>query len=608
MPLALDPDAWYHHSGVSRLIARLEPGRSLGAAQTEFASLVDELRREFDRPDDYGSRANVVPLRDEIVGNVETALLVLQATAVFILLIAGANVTHLLLVRAVGRSREMAVRAAVGGGLRQVLGQLLTEHAVVIGAGGVLGLAVAWWALQGLTSLLPADLPRTEDIGLNARVLLACALTSAAVGLVVGLAPGLLTLRSDTQALLRPSAGSGEPPSGARGRRALVATEVALAVVLLVGAGLMLQTMWRLGQVNPGFQPRGVLTLGLQHVGPRDDISARNRNYFAQVLEAIEATPGVEAAGATQHLPLSGTQWNADLEIEGRRQRAGETPPSVSWRLVAHDYFRATGIPLVEGRLFSETTDRPDSTAVVLVNEALARLLGDEREPIGRRIRAGSATDGNWATIVGVVGDVRHDGLRAEPALEIYRPYQQQASMAALMLAVRTTSDPAGMAPAIRSAIWSVDPNAPISHVRPMLDFVASSVSQSRAITLLLVVFAAVGLILSVIGTSAVATYAIRRRRREIGVRLALGATPPAIVRHVTNEQLRPAMLGLAVGLTAALVLARAMESLVFGVSSRDPVTYLVFTGMVLLVVTLATYLCARRAAAIDPSRALRAE
>ena len=608
VPLPLDADAWYHSSGVSRLIARLEPGGTLVSAQSEFASLIDEVRREFDRPDDYGAAAVILSLHEAIVGGAEPTLVVLQGTAVFILLIAGANVTHLLLMQAVGRTREMAVRAAGGAGLRQVVGQLLAENVLLTAAGGLLGVAVAWWAVHGLVSLLPADLPRAGTVDMNLRVLLACFGTSAFIGAVVGFVPALLTLRGSPQALLRSSAGAGEHPRSGRGRWVLVTTEVALAVMLFVGAGLMLQTMWRLGQVDLGFRGSGVLTLRLQPVGPRTDAAAYNRSYYGQVFEQIAAVPGVEAVGAVQHLPLSGTSWSADLEIEGRPQPRGSTPPSVSWRLVAHDYFRAMGVRLIEGRLFSEIEDRPGSTDVVLVNEALARLLTDARGPLGRRIRAGSATDERWATVVGVVSDVRHTAIRATPTLEIYRPYPQASTMPALMLAVRTSGDPTSLAPTIRAAVWSVDRNAPISEVRPMLDLVSASISQSRAVTWLLVLFATVGLTLSVIGISAVATYAVRRRRREIGVRLALGATPPAVVRLVTAEQVRPAIVGLSIGLAGALLLARAMENLVYGVSARDATTYFVFAGAVLMAVTVASYACARRAASIDPAVALREE
>ena len=608
VPLPLDPNAWYHRSGVSRLIARLEPGGTLASARSEFASLVDDIRLEFDHPDDYGATATVISLHEAVVGGVEPTLVVLQGTAVFILLIAGANVTHLLLMQAVGRTREMAVRSAVGAGLRQVVGQLLAENVLMTAAGGLLGLAVAWWAVHGLMSLLPADLPRAGTVGMNVRVLLACFGTSACIGALVSFVPALLTLRRNPQTLLRPSVGAGEHPRSGRGRWVLVTTEVALAVMLFVGAGLMLQTMWRLGQVDPGFRGSGVLTLRLQPVGPRTDAAAYYRRYYGQVFERIAAVPGVDAVGAVQHLPLSGTSWNADLEIEGRPQPQGATPPLVSWRLVAHDYFRAMGVRLIEGRLFSAIEDRPGSTDVVLVNEALARLLTDGRGALGQRIRAGSATDERWATVVGVVTDVRHAAIRAAPTLEIYRSYAQASTMPAMMLAVRTNADPASLAPTIRAAVWSVDPNAPISEVRPMLDLVSASLSTSRAVAWLLALFAAVGLTLSVIGISAVATYAVRRRRREIGVRLALGATPSAMVWLVTSEQVRPAIVGLSIGLAGALLLARAMESLVYGVSARDTATYVVFAGAVLMVVTVASYACARRAASIDPAVALREE
>ena len=510
--------------------------------------------------------------------------------------------------QAVGRTREMAVRAAVGADLRQVVGQLLAENVLLTAAGGLLGAVVAWWAVHGLLSLLPADLPRVATVGMNLRVLLAGFGTSVFIGVVVSVVPALVILRGSPQALLRPSAGAGEHPRGGRARWVLVTTEVALAVMLFVGAGLMLQTMWRLGRVDPGFHGSGVLTLRLQPVAPRTDAAAYNRRYYGQVFERIAAVPGVDAVGAVQHLPLSGTSWNADLEIEGRPQSRGSTPPVVSWRLVAHDYFRAMGVRLIEGRLFSAIEDRPDSTDVVLVNEALARLLTDARGPLGRRIRAGSATDGEWATVVGVVGDVRHAAIRAVPTLEIYRPYPQASAMSGMMLAVRTSGDPASLAPTIRAAVWSVDPNAPIFEVRPMLDLVSASLSPVARGHLAPRPVAAVGLTLSVIGISAVATYAVRRRRREIGVRLALGATPGAVVRLVTAEQVRPAIVGLSIGLAGALLLARTMESLVFGVTARDAATYSLFAGAVLMAVTVASYACARRAASIDPSVALREE
>lgn len=607
IPLPIDPSGWWYRSNVSQLIARLAAGAPITHAQEEFGSLVDGLRAEFAYPDDYGQTANIVPVTSAILGDSEPAMVVFAGAAALVLVVAVGNVGTLLVARTVERTREMAVRTALGAG-RRLVWHLFVESTALAIVGGLVGIAVAWWTVQALVTVLPAETPRLGQIAMDMRVFSISFLLLVVVSLVVAGIPAAVVWRGDVQALLR---GSGVDRAVGRGgamRNVLVIGEVAIALMLLAGAGLMLQTMIRLGRVDLGFRPDGVLTLRVQPVADPQGAAVRHRAYYASVFEQIEALPGIVSVGAAQHLPLSGFEWGANLRIEGQPLAAGATPPRVGWRLVAHDYFAAVGVPVLHGRLFSDT-DGPDAPPVVIVNEQTARRFwGSPEAALSRRVSAGAATNNDWATVVGVVGNVRHTAVSRAPALELYRPYQQQSSMAALMLVVRTEEDPLALAAVVRQAVWSVDPTVPVSHIAAMSDVVSDSVARPKAVAVLLIAFALIAVIVSLVGVYGVVTYRVSCRTREIGLRLALGAGRGTVLRMVVRQGLALALVGIAIGVAGALALTRLMASLLYEVQPNDPETFAVVTGLLAATALAASCAPALRAARLNPVIALRSE
>jgi len=606
-PLVVDPTAWFHKGSVSWFVGRLGERVTIDQSRAELATLFPRMREAFDYAPDYYRNVTLVPLRERAVGSVRTALLVLLAAVGFIVLIAGANVGNLLLMRAAGRRREIAVRTALGASRRRVVAQMLVESIVLAFGGAAAGIALGAALVRVLRASLPADTPRLASISLDASVLAACATLAILIGIGFGLAPAFLASRADAREALRGARGVAGRAGGERARGTLVVAEVALTLVLVLGAGLMMRTLWSLSHVDAGFRASGVLTLRVQPSGERYDTNEARVQYVKTLLERLGALPGVQSTGMIHHLPLAGYAWYANVDLEGRVRAPGESPLRSGWRVIEGDYFKTMGIPLVRGRAFS-TSDTRATTPVVIVNEAFARAAWPGEDPIGKRFTAGNATRGSAAaTVVGVVGDVRHISLDTRPEPELYRPFAQ-SPMGAVALVVRTTGDPLAVAGLARQAITAVDANVPISDVRSMEQVMSESVARPRLVMSLLLVFAGIGLVLGAVGVYGVIAYAVGERRREIGVRLALGADPGRVAASVLAHGVRYAALGVAIGLAGSLGLTRLMRTLVFGVSPTDPATFVALSALLMIVAGLASYLPAREAAQTDPMTAMRAE
>lgn len=502
----------------------------------------------------------------------------------------------------------MAIRASLGAGRWRLVRQLLTESAALAAFGGVAGPLLAVWGVNLITRMLPTDTPRASGIALDVNVLAVCGALAIGSGLLFGLAPALVTVRSDLASLLRGAGrvGGRGGTGGERTRSVLVVAEVALALTLIVGAGLMLRTLWNLSAVDPGFEPRNVLTLKVQPTGATFGAGEGRTEFYRRVFGRLEALPGVEAAGAIQHLPLSGGSWGTAVDVEGIELPADDERPVVGWRIIGADYLRAMRIPLLRGRAF-DVSDGPDAAPVLIVNESLARRFWPGADPLGKRLRARNATGGEWAEVVGVVADVHHIGLDFDPVPELYRPLTQYPH-GGMTLVVRTRTRPETLVRGVAETVWSVHPDVPISDVRTLGQVVYRSVAGPRLILTLLGGFAATGLLLGAVGIYGVIALSVAQRRREIGIRMALGAEPGRVMRTVVSAGIRLAAIGALIGVTAALILTRTMGSLVFDVSVTDPMTILFTALAVLATAAVSSIVPARQAIRVDPLTALREE
>jgi putative ABC transport system permease protein len=604
VPFALDPGAWYHPLAFSLYVGRLAPGRTLAQADRDYRALLPALRSERRYPDDYGRTAKLADLRESMVGDLRTSMGVLAVAVGFILMIAGANIGTLQLTRAASRSRDLAVRSALGASRGRILRQLLAENVLVSALGGIAGVVTANAVLPLLIRRLPTDMPRTGEITIDALVSGFVLAAAMLIGLSVGVAPAFSFTRLRTLPLLRAGASS-ESRASKRTRASLVSVEVALAVVLTIAAGLMLQTIWRLQNVDPGFNAARVLSLHVQPTGEKHaKISVAD--YYEALFERLRTLPGVEAVGAIQHLPFSGYSWNALLDIQGFEPAAGASRPVAGLRIVTPGYFDAIGQPLLAGVEFERAdTSRQDR---VIVNDSLAtRYFGSAAGAIGRTLRIrGGSLQSPWMTIVGVAADVRHTSLTALTGPEIYTVVSR-TTIPAMMIAVRATGDPHALVPSVREAIWSIDRDVPLSDIQTMSARVGASLGRPRLLLTLLAGFASVGLLLAIVGVYGLVAYSVAERRRELGIMVALGAERGRIMSVVFREALAYAAAGLAAGIPTSLAASRVMKHVVWGVSATDPVTYVVIGLATIGVVCAASILPALRAARVDPVEALKA-
>jgi len=609
LPLPLSAERMNNHGDENyNVLARLKPGVTIAQAQNELNQAAHRLGQEF--PDRYpASRRfsySIRPLLEQVVGDVRLALYVLLGAVGCVLLIACANVANLLLARAAAREKEIAIRTAMGAGRWRVVRQLLTESVLLALLGGALGLLLAVWGLDGLRWLNPGNIPRLQNIGIDGRVL---AFTSAVVlltGVLFGLAPALRNSQVDLTATLK-EGGRSLVSGQHRLRNLLVIAEIAVSLVLAVGAGLLIRSFARVQQVEPGFAPQQVLSLRLAVFGPAYREDARRASFYQQLLERVRRLPGVESAGSVDILPLAGGISWGGITIEGYDPAAGQRAIQADQRTASVGYFETMKIPLIRGRFFTEQ-DTKEATQVIVIDENMARTYWPNADPIGKRLKRGGAGSTNpWLTIVGVVGNVKQYALDTDSRVAIYSPHQQTPA-GGMYLAVRTQADPASLIAAVTREARAMEPNVPIYDVKTMEQWLSESLARRRFAMIALGLFAVVAMLLAAVGIYGVMSYTVAQRTREIGIRVALGAQTGDVLRLVVGQGMTLAGVGVGLGLVAAFVVTRVMVSLLFGVGTTDPVT---FAGIALLlasVALLACYLPARRAAKVDPMVALRYE
>jgi putative ABC transport system permease protein len=603
------PD-WRGSRGLT-VISRLKPNVSLAVAQAEVDQLAAQLTGEYPRNyESRGYRISLVPLLADLVGETRKGLLVLLGAVAFVTLIACANVANLLLARGAGRRQEIAVRLALGARRGRIVRQLLTESLLLAGLGGALGLLLATWGVDLLLSFAPQDLPRLHEVRLDGRVLAFTFAVALLTGVLFGLAPALATSGADLNETLKE--GRRGATGGARRlrlRRAFVITEVALALVLLVGAGLLLKSFWRLQGVDPGFNADGVLTMRLMLPFEIYQKPAQRSAFYRQILERINAVPGVEAAGAAAHLPLRQGGMSGTISAENSAVGPNDLPVEVDWNWVTPDYFKTMEIALLGGRAFTEA-DTEGAARVAIIDESFARTFFPNQDPVGKRLKRGKLDSTRpWMTIIGVVRQVHSHRLEAAAREQVYFPFYQDPSPYNMSLIARTSAAGAlSLSLDVRSAIQSVDPNQPVFDVFTLRQVVGDSMAERRFSMLLMAVFAAVALTLAAVGIYGVMAYAVAQRTHEIGIRVALGATAGSILRLIVGQGMALTLTGVGIGLLAALALTRLLASLLYSVSATDPLTFAVIALLLTGVALLACWLPARRATKVDPMVALRYE
>ena len=615
LPLPLAPSASQvrDHEDYN-LIGKLKPGVSVSQAQAEMDAITARLRREH--PENYppngGLTFSIVPLLDQVVGAVRRSLWVLLGSVGFVLLIACANVANLMLSRTVARQHEIALRTALGASRPRILQQLLTESLLLSLCGGALGIffclaSVRWIQIWGAKSI-----PRLEDLGMDGRVLLFTLLASICSGILFGLAPALrisnLDLNSSLKDASRGSAGTSAVwGRGNNLRRLLVVSELALSVVLLIGAGLLIRSFARLQDVSPGFNPRGVLTFDLTMTGQKYGDKQAILNTYRQLWAALEHSPGAIAAGGISSLPLSEAFAWTPITVEGRAPLPGEKFLNADERIVSGHYFEAMGIPLRQGRFFNEHDDMT-ALIVVLVDEYMAAQLWPGQDPIGKRIHIVELPSKDpWQTVVGVVGRVKQDSLDSDPRIAFYVAHSQFPRRA-MTVALRSVADPAAMVSVAKIELRNLDPDLPMYYVRTMEQRLSESLAPRRFSMLLLAVFAGIALALAAIGVYGVMAYLVNQGTRELGIRIALGASERQILSLVVRQGMSLAFTGVTIGLAAAFVLTRLMQNLLFGVEATDPITFAGISVLLAAIALLASYIPAQRAARIDPLNSLRSE
>jgi putative ABC transport system permease protein len=598
-----------------KVVARMKPGVTVAQANAEVQTIQQRIARDF--PDTAGRlSAFVMPMREQLAGDVRRPLLVLSVAVAFVLLIACANIANLLLSRAASRKREMAVRAALGASRLRILRQLLIEGLIMSAIGALCGLVLAWWSFAFLNNLIPEGLIGSTRLSLDPKVLLFTLAITLFTTVVFALAPAFQASNIDLNAALKQGGGrSGLNAGGNRLRSTMVVSEIALALVLLVGAGLLIQTFLRLRAQYSGLAPANVLTLRTVLPDNRYADSAQRSIFYKQTLERVKALPGVVSAGYTTTIPLAWKGGTSGFTPEGRTMEqlmAGGLSYDANHRQISSDYLKTLGIPLQRGRSFNDG-DNEQTQRVAIINETMARQYWSNEDAVGKRFTLDDPRENpSWITIVGVAGDVRQMGVDEAVKAEMYFPYQQAAKgygfYAPRDLVVRTTFDPLSMVAAVRNEIHQVDPDQPISNIRTLDEMLSDETASRRLGMTLLAIFAGLALLLATLGIYGVLAYFVVQHTQEIGVRMALGAQRSNIFRLVLTKGMTLTALGIAVGLAIAFALTRLMTSLLYGISSTDPTTYVAIPVLLATVAFLACYLPARKATRVDPLVALTAE
>jgi len=586
-------------------VGRLKPGVTLEQARADLAALADDQSRRF--PEINGGRgAAVQPLHEKIVGDVRGALFMLLAAVGLVLLIACANVASLLLARASGRQREIAIRAALGAGRGRLIRQLITESLVLGVAGGAAGLLAGGWAIALLLAVVPDGIPRVEQIGLDVRLAALAILVSFVSALIFGLVPALQASRTDASLVLRESdrAATGGRQR-ARTRAVLVVAEIALTVVLLVSAGLLASSFVRLQRVDPGFRVEEVTLVTLPLPQSKYEDGKRQAAFYQRVLEGIQQRGEIQSAAILFPNPISGGNASGTFTLEGQPIPPRKDQPFTAIASVSDDYFRTLGIPMIQGRLFAQP-DRDPAPAVAIVNTTLVRKYLAGKRAVGTRVRFGDS-DGDWITIVGVVADSRNMGLSAAPTPLLYLPYHR-FPLAFMSIAARSSAGPGAVASIVREAVKRVDPDMPVDTVVPLRQVLQDSIAEPRFRTLLLGAFASMAVVLASVGVYGLISFSVAQRTREIGIRVALGAQARQVMAPVLREGLGLALIGIGLGIAGSLAATRLLAEFLFGVEPTDPLTYAAVALLLLAIALVASYIASRRALRVDPITALRAE
>jgi predicted permease len=585
-------------------VGRLKPGVAPERAEVELQAIAAQLEQQYPNTN-KGWGATVVPTLDQTVGTIRPALLILMAGIACVLLMAAVNVANLLLARAIARERELATRAALGAARTRIVRQLLTESVILSAVGGLAGLGVMWAVVRGLISVAPAHLPRIDEVSVDWRVLLVTGVVTMLTGVLVGLAPALSSSSVNPQAALQDnSRGTVGGAARRRIRSALVVAEVALAVALTTGAGLLLRSFVSLLSVNPGFTTEQLLTWQM-NIPDRLQSPDERRAFYQDFFARMEALPGVQMIGGTTRIPLGSTSVSTTVQVDGRAVPVAELP-EVQFRRAMHSYFAAMGIPIVRGRGFTPE-DGPTAPPVAVINETMARRMFPGEEAIGQRVRMGSSATGPWTTIIGVIGDVRHGGLEETPQPELYITSLQNPPVAPFIV-LRVSGDPAAIAETVRAEARAIDKDLPVYDMKTMATLRSESVAERRFILLIVAAFGVLALALAAIGVYGVMSLIVSERSREVAVRVALGAAPARMIGLIVRQATTLAALGIVIGIAVVLPLTPLLQSQLYGVTAADPVTLISVPLGLLAVAALAVLVPARRAAVMDPLVALRAE
>jgi putative ABC transport system permease protein len=584
------------------VIGRLNPGVTLAQAGTEMSAIAGRLAEQYSGTN-AGWDVNIVPMQEYDVRDIKPALLILLGAVALVLLIACANVANLLLARGTARQKEIAIRTALGASRWRIARQLLTESVLLALAGGVVGLLLALWGTGLLLALAPEDLPRVKDVALDGGVIAFTLSVTLLTGIIFGLAPAWQASRPNLNETLK-EGGRGTTGGHHRVRGSLVVTEVALALVLLVGAGLLIRSFYRLRQVNPGFNTRNAMAVTVSLPGKKYAQPDQLAAFYTQLIEKVAGLPGVVATGASQTLPIQG-DYLLGFNIQGRPPAGPGEDKSTNYYAVTPDYFKSMGIQLIRGRVFTDQ-DRKDSPRVAIINEEMAKRYFPDEDPIGKGINVTNGPE-TFREIVGIVGDVKQYGLAQATTLQTYEPFLQNP-FSGMTLVVRSENNPAALTSAIRAQVLSIDKDQPIARTRALEQIVSDSVAKQRFAMLLLGTFGAVALVLAAVGLYGVMSYAVTQRTHELGIRMALGASTGNVLKLVIGQGMTLALVGVGIGVGGALALTRLMANLLFATGATDPVTFVGISVLLAGVALAACFVPARRATRVDPMVALRYE
>jgi putative ABC transport system permease protein len=591
-----------------KVLGRLKPGVTLAQAQAEMSTIATRLQQQYPKTNtDLG--AVITPLHEQIVGDIKPALLILLGAVGLVLLIACANVANLLLARAAVRQKEIAVRVALGARRRRLIRQFLTENVLLSTLGGLVGLAIAYGGLVVLKSFIPENISQARAISIDYKVLGFTLLVSVATGLVFGLAPAIQAVRfNQIETLKEGGRDAATGGSGKRLRSLLVMAEVAISLVLLIGAGLLINSFLRLRNVDPGFRAENLLTMKIVLPEPKYEKWKMRSTFYSDLIQRVQSLPGVKSAAVTTNLPLYSQGNSIGVSIEGKP----EPPPGqeliVTTRIISNGYLDTMSIPLLKGRQLTDQ-DTDNSQNVAVVSETMARRFWPGEEVVGKRVSIGKVrSQEDWIQVIGVAKDVRQFELNDDPKPQMYLTYRQFGFFDAQDLVVKTDVDPASMASAVRKAVWEIDKDQPISNIRTMETILAESIARQRFSMLLLAIFAGVALVLAAVGIYGVMSYSVAQRTHEIGIRMALGAQTMTVLKLAIGYGLKLVLAGIAIGLIAAFALTRVMSTLLFGVTATDPTTFALISLLLIAVAAIASYIPARRATRVNPIIALRYE